>query len=122
MLVRQALHLDPANTSPYLTITKTAALPSTVTGWMPRSGEIYVTPNLYDQAHVERYHNWRVVDSPADRPVTLQAALVAHELGHVFIDGIRITQAAMEVQVASPEDAYTPARHHLLAPPRSPRQ
>ena len=108
-LVRQALHLDPANKNPALTIAKTANKGHGAAFWVPRHGTVYFTSDLYDHAYTEKYHRWPVLDNPASvapRPVTTQAAVIAHELGHVLIDGIRVTQASASVPIASPEEAY----------------
>jgi hypothetical protein len=109
-LVRQALDWDPGNRSPVLTIAKIANSRYGAAFWVPRHGAIYFTSDFFDQAYVEKYHRWHVLDSPASvapRPVTTQAAVIAHELGHVLIDGIRVAQAGASVPVASPEEAYT---------------
>jgi hypothetical protein len=108
-LVRQALDGDPANRNPRLTIAKTADLDFGAAFWIPSQATVYFTSDLFDQAYAEKHYSWSVFDRPssvAPRPITLQAAVIAHELGHVLIDGIRVTQVGTGEPVPPPEEAY----------------
>jgi hypothetical protein len=63
-----------------------------IASWAPHMGQITLYENLFDQEHVEAHYRWRFLSdlqAAQPAPVTVQMFAVAHEVGHLLLDGLR---------------------------------
>jgi len=92
-----------------------------IAGWAPHAGQITLYENLFDQAHVEAHYRWRFLSDlqqahPA--PVTVPMFAVAHELGHLLLDGLRQEHVARGLDPFVLEELYaTNLLHDYWAAP-----
>jgi hypothetical protein len=109
LLVDAALRADPANRARYLAFVRHANPDVAAGAWAPSRGTVYVNDSLYDSAYMEATYRWLLRDLAASnlpRSVTPQDFIVAHEVGHVLADGLRMIQAASGDAGQTPEALY----------------
>jgi hypothetical protein len=95
-LIRAGLSVDPSSSAQVLTFIRVSIPGYPIAGWSPSTGEIVINDGLYDQAYVDARYTWPYLETAqliAPHAVTQQEAIVAHELGHVVADGIRVRRA-----------------------------
>jgi hypothetical protein len=96
----------------YLTVTRVNGTDLPAAAWAPRAGKILLTDGLFDEYHITRYYNWSFLRgdyAEIEREMYPQEIVIAHELGHVLIDGLRLETSGDNGSILSVEGLY--ARH-----------
>jgi hypothetical protein len=91
--IQLGLSVDPNSEAEHLTFTRISDPVYGPGSWRPSTGEILINDSLYDRAYMEAKYDWEFLEAGRRREahrVTSEEAIVAHELGHVLVDGMRM--------------------------------
>jgi hypothetical protein len=117
-LIHEALRLDILSRSGYLAFVRTSGPSHEAAGWMPLSGKIRLNDVLFNRAVMAIRYRWSFLDACNDastRSVSIQEAVVAHELGHVVIDGTRVARGDLGATTITSKEDYADFAAHTLA-------
>jgi len=95
-----------------LTLAMTSTDELWAASWAASQGRIKLYDQLFDQAHLDAHYGWRFLDDLAEaqpEPVSLQEAIIGHELGHLLLDALRDAHMAHGHADTRLEDAYRSA-------------
>jgi hypothetical protein len=109
-LAQQTVRVRSRGWRNYLTVVRMPDSGHPAAGWAPSAGIVLFNDSLFDEQYVTRYYNWRALHQNRAETVTfveLQEIVVAHELGHALIDGLRLEAAADSAGILSVEGLYT---------------
>lgn len=108
-IIRQAVVAGTAGQGGDLEIAMDPSTDYWVASWTPQTGRIALAEGLFDQQHMNANYRWRFLDRLQDalpRPVTAQEFAVAHEIGHLLLDGLREEHRANGLAPTVLEDLY----------------
>lgn len=109
-LTRQAVRAGTDGQRETLTFLRDVGTESLVGSWAPHVGRITIYDGLFDPAHMADHYSMRfereLAQAPSG-PVSPPMFIVAHELGHMLVDGVRRESAAVDTSAGTAlEDLY----------------
>jgi hypothetical protein len=94
----------------YLTVTRVPGTMLPAAAWAPGAGRILLNDGLFDDSYFVQFYNWSFMagdHAENDGAVDMLAIVIAHEFGHVLIDGLRLEATPEGGSELSMEELYT---------------
>ncbi len=106
-IMQQAVRTRSRGWRNYLTVVRLSGRDLPAAAWAPAEGRILLNDGLFDDQYVAQYYHWEFAQG--DRIATVgerTEIVIAHEFGHVLVDGLRLEATPGDGRYLSMEGLY----------------